>query len=161
MTSHLEFFLSFFSGSTSRIHVTIWMPTKNEKKPKIHEIPIFSSERAVSRIHLFVEKTSLNNFLTPSLFGGSKLLLCSILLLICKQNLSKSSNFLSAQIKWFVHGKKSSTTKSFFHVLEWKKILYWNFWQNISALGFFNLWTLGMLTSQICNAKLGLHLLNF
>ena len=55
------------------------MPTKNEKKPKIHEIPIFSSERAVSRIHLFVEKTSLNNFLTPSLFGGSKLLLCSIL----------------------------------------------------------------------------------
>ena len=137
MTSHLEFFLSFFSGSTSRIHVTIWMPTKNEKKPKIHEIPIFSSERAVSRIHLFVEKTSLNNFLTPSLFGGSKLLLCSILLLICKQNLSKSNTFLSAQIKWFVHGKKSSTTKSFCHVLEWKKNPLLKFLTKYFSLGLF------------------------
>ena len=88
------FFLSFFSGSTSRIHVTIWMPTKNEKKPKIHEIPIFSSERAVLRIHLFVENI-FKQFFNSKL----KLLLCSILLLICKQNLSKSNTFLSAQIK--------------------------------------------------------------
>jgi len=36
------------------------MPTKNEKKPKIHEIPIFSSERAVSRIHLFMGSKKKN-----------------------------------------------------------------------------------------------------
>ena len=120
MTSHLEFFLSFFSGSTSRIHVTIWMPTKNEKKPKIHENPIFSSERAVSRIHLFVEKTSLNNFLTPSLFGGCYFVQYYYWFAskICQRVIPF---YISAQMKWFVYGKKSSTTKSFCHVLEWKK----------------------------------------
>ena len=43
------FFSYFFSGSTSRIHVTIWMPMKNEKKEK-KKNDRFSSFDAVLKI---------------------------------------------------------------------------------------------------------------
>jgi len=71
-----------------------------KKKLKIHEIPIFSSERAVSRIHLFVEKNHLLTFFQPQAFSAVlSFFLFDATIDFQAQNLAKSNTFSSTQTK--------------------------------------------------------------